>query len=61
MNAGNFSYEVTDANGRVIAEAINGVTAAATTSIDLSKVEIGVYFITLSNATAKKVYRIVVQ
>ena len=60
-NAGNFSYEVTDANGRVIAEAINGVTAAATTSIDLSKVEIGVYFITLSNATAKKVYRIVVQ
>jgi len=61
INAGNFSYEVTDANGRIIAEAINGVTAAATTSIDLSKVEIGVYFITLSNATAKKVYRIVVQ
>jgi LysM repeat protein len=60
-NAGNFSYEVTDANGRVIAEAINGVTAAATTSIDLSKVETGVYFIQLSNATAKKVYRIVVQ
>ncbi len=61
MNAGNFSYEVTDANGRVIAEAFNGVTAAATTSIDLSKVETGVYFIQLSNATAKKVYRIVVQ
>ena len=61
LNAGNFSYEVTDANGRVIAEAINGVTAAATTSIDLSKVETGVYFIQLSNATAKKVYRIVVQ
>jgi hypothetical protein len=61
INAGNFSYEVTDANGRVIAEAINGVTAAATTSIDLSKVETGVYFIQLSNATAKKVYRIVVQ
>jgi hypothetical protein len=61
MNAGNFSYEVTDANGRVIAEAINGVIAAATTSIDLSKVETGVYFIQLSNATAKKVYRIVVQ
>ncbi|MBP6270943.1 MAG: T9SS type A sorting domain-containing protein [Fluviicola sp.] len=61
MNAGNFSYEVTDANGRVIAEAINGVTAAATTSIDLSKVETGVYFIQLSNANAKKVYRIVVQ
>lgn len=61
INAGNFSYEITDANGRVVAEAINGVTAAATTSIDLSKVEIGVYFITLSNATAKKVYRIVVQ
>jgi hypothetical protein len=61
INAGNFSYEVTDANGRVVAEAINGVTAAATTSIDLSKMEIGVYFISLSNATAKKVYRIVVQ
>jgi hypothetical protein len=61
INAGNFSYEVTDANGRVITAAVNGITAAATSSIDLSKVEVGVYFIKLSNATADKVYRIVVQ
>ena len=60
-NAGTFNYEVTDANGRVIATAVNAINGAATTSIDLSKVEIGVYFIRLSNTTGDKVYRVVVQ
>lgn len=60
-NAGTFNYEVTDANGRVIATAVNAINGAATTSIDLSRVEIGVYFIRLSNTTGDKVYRVVVQ
>ncbi|MFA9210200.1 MAG: T9SS type A sorting domain-containing protein [Moraxellaceae bacterium] len=60
-NAGTFNYEVTDANGRVIATAVNAINGAATTSIDLSKVETGVYFIRLSNTTSDKVYRVVVQ
>ena len=60
-NAGTFNYEVTDANGRVIATAVNAINGAATTSIDLSKVETGVYFIRLSNTTGDKVYRVVVQ
>lgn len=60
-NAGTFNYELTDANGRVIATAVNAINGAATTSIDLSKVETGVYFIRLSNTTGDKVYRVVVQ
>jgi hypothetical protein len=60
-NAGTFNYEVTDANGRVIATAVNAINSAATTSIDLSKVETGVYFIRLSNTIGDKVYRVVVQ
>jgi hypothetical protein len=60
-NAGTFNYEVTDANGRLIATAVNAINGAATTSIDLSKVETGVYFIRLSNTTSDKVYRVVVQ
>lgn len=60
-NAGTLNYEVTDANGRVIATAVNAINGAATTSIDLSKVETGVYFIRLSNTTGDKVYRVVVQ
>ena len=60
-NAGTFNYEVTDANGRVIATAVNAINSATTTSIDLSKVETGVYFIRLSNTTRDKVYRVVVQ
>jgi hypothetical protein len=60
-NAGTFNYEVTDANGRVIATAVNAINSATTTSIDLSKVETGVYFIRLSNTIGDKVYRVVVQ
>jgi hypothetical protein len=60
-NAGTFNYEVIDANGRVIATAVNAINSATTTSIDLSKVETGVYFIRLSNTIGDKVYRLVVQ
>jgi hypothetical protein len=61
LAAGNFDYVVTDANGRVIAKATNGVKAASTSTIDLRGVETGVYFIRLSNQSSDKMFRIVVQ
>jgi hypothetical protein len=61
INTGAFDYLVTDANGRVVAQANNGIKAAATSTIDLTGVERGVYFVKLSNASADKVYRIVIQ
>ena len=54
-----FEVKVTDANGRVIREAAQ--LAAGTSTIDLAKVQIGVYFVELSNEKATKVFRIVVQ
>jgi hypothetical protein len=56
----NFSYEVTDANGRVVTAAQNGVKAAQKTEINLSNVERGVYFIRLNNDDAQKTYRVVI-
>lgn len=61
INTGAFDYLVTDANGRVVAQANNGIKAAATSTIDLTGVERGIYFVKLSNASADKVYRIVIQ
>jgi hypothetical protein len=61
ISTGAFDYSVTDANGRVVAQANNGIKAAATSTIDLTGVERGVYFVKLSNASADKVYRIVIQ
>jgi hypothetical protein len=61
ISTGAFDYSVTDANGRVVAQANNGIKAAATSTIDLTGVERGVYFVKLSNASANKVYRIVIQ
>ncbi len=61
LAAGNFDYVVTDANGRVVSNVANGIKAASTSSIDLRGVERGVYFIRLSNQSADKMYRIVVQ
>ena len=54
-----FAVKVTDANGRVIRESAQ--LAAGTSTIDLAKVQIGVYFVELSNEKATKVFRIVVQ
>jgi hypothetical protein len=61
LNAGAFDYLVTDANGRVVAQANNAIKAAATSTIDLTGMERGVYFVKLSNTAADKVYRIVIQ
>ena len=51
---------ITDANGRFINTTETKV-AVGTTTIDLSNVERGVYFVNLSNGNTNKVYRIVVQ
>ncbi len=56
----NFAVSVTDANGREVT-ASTAVTANQTATIDLTTVQIGVYFIKLSNADSSKVYRIVVE
>jgi hypothetical protein len=56
-----FSYEVTDANGRVIATETDGVKAAQKSQIDLRNAETGVYFIRLSNEQAQKTYRVVIR
>lgn len=56
----NFKLEVTDANGRTVATA-QEVKANNTTTIDLNQVQVGVYFIKLSNTDSSKVYRIVVE
>jgi len=55
-----FDYTITDAKGSVIAKA-NGAIKAQTNQIDLSNAETGVYFVKLSNATAQKVFRVVIQ
>jgi len=54
-----FAIEISDANGRMINSDYN--TTIGTTTIDLSKVQVGVYFVTLRNEAASKVFRVVVQ
>jgi hypothetical protein len=54
-----FAIEITDANGRMINSDYN--TTIGTTTVDLSKVQVGVYFVTLRNEDASKVFRVVVQ
>jgi len=51
---------VTDVNGRVI-ETGNSVITAGTNIVNLSQVQKGIYFLTLSNSNAEKVYRVVIQ
>ncbi|MDF3025769.1 MAG: hypothetical protein K0S23_76 [Fluviicola sp.] len=54
-----FEVKVTDANGRIV-EASAPFNAGPAT-IDLSEVQLGVYFVELSNEKATKVFRVVVQ
>ncbi len=54
-----FNYEVLDMNGRVILKADQTITGSATTQLDVSKVEIGVYLIRIFNEHAEKTFRIV--
>lgn len=54
-----FTVNVTDANGRKVKADFN--STIGTTTIDLSKVQVGVYLVTLTNESASKVFRVVVQ
>jgi len=54
-----YEVVVTDANGKLIKDSIS--TTVGTSSIDLGKVQIGVYFVTLKNEGISKVYRVIVQ
>lgn len=55
-----FNMTITDANGRFVSTNTTSV-AIGTTSVDLSTVERGVYFVNLTNGTSSKVYRVIVQ
>jgi hypothetical protein len=55
-----FDMTITDANGRFVSTNTTAV-AVGTTSVDLSNVERGVYFVNLTNGTSSKVYRVIVQ
>jgi hypothetical protein len=55
-----FDMTITDANGRFVSTNTTSV-AIGTTSVDLSTVERGVYFVNLTNGTSSKVYRVIVQ
>lgn len=59
--AESFDIRVTDVNGRLISEVKSGVTNAAIAQVDLGKTERGVYLIHLSNSSAEKTYRVVIQ
>lgn len=58
--SGVFTLEITDINGRKI-ESANNTVAAGTSTVDLNHVQKGTYFFKLSNESAEKVYRVVIQ
>ena len=61
-NAGSsevFNYEVLDMNGRVILKANDAINGTATTEINLSQVEVGVYMVRVFNKNADKTFRVV--
>ena len=61
-NAGSsevFNYEVLDMNGRVILKANDAINGTATTEINLSQVEVGVYMVRVFNENADKTFRVV--
>lgn len=54
-----FNYEVLDMNGRIILKADQAINGTATTELNLSNVEIGVYMIRVFNENADKTFRVV--
>ncbi len=57
---GSFNLTVSDINGRTIQTGTNSITLG-TNTVDLKEVERGTYFFKLSNNSAEKVFRIVIQ
>ena len=60
LMTGTLSLEVTDVNGRLIETGSNTITNGVN-AINLNAVQRGTYFFKLSNGTAEKVYRVVIQ
>lgn len=56
-----FSYELTDLNGKVIASKANAINGTETTSIDLGKLEPGVYLIKVANENVEHTFRVIKQ
>jgi hypothetical protein len=60
LSTESFNLIVTDVNGRVIETGSNSITNGLNT-VNLKDVQRGTYFFKLSNETAEKVYRVVIQ
>lgn len=56
-----FNYEITDLNGRKVAEKQNAINGTSVTEIDLNNVENGIYMIRVFNANAQKTFRVIVK
>jgi hypothetical protein len=56
-----YNYTITDAQGRVIANANNAIKGAAKTEINLQGKETGIYMIRVFNENSEKVFRVVLQ
>ncbi|TXI86842.1 MAG: T9SS type A sorting domain-containing protein, partial [Crocinitomicaceae bacterium] len=56
-----FNYEVTDLNGRKVAEKQNAINGTSVTEIDLNNVENGIYMIRVFNTNAQKTFRVIVK
>ena len=60
FSTGSYNLVITDVNGRIV-DNKNNTIVAGTNAIHLENVERGVYFFKLSNNTAEKVYRVVIE
>jgi hypothetical protein len=56
-----YNYTITDAQGRVIANANNAIKGASKTEINLQGKETGIYMIRVFNENSEKVFRVVLQ
>jgi hypothetical protein len=60
LSTSSFHLVITDVNGRVVKTGNNSITNGLNT-VDLNDVQRGTYFFKLSNESAEKVYRVVIQ
>lgn len=56
-----FSYELTDINGKLIAEKSNAINGTTIQEVNIKQLENGVYFMRIFNDNAEKTFRIVKQ
>ena len=60
FSAGSYDLVITDVNGRVI-DNKNNTIVSGTNAIHLENAQRGIYFFKLSNSTAEKVYRVIIE